>query len=62
MKFRNTLTIAAATVATIVVSIALPSCQGRRMDNMVPTGETVKVVIAEPAVADTITPPASEIL
>lgn len=40
--------IAAATVATIVVSICLVSCQGRRMSNMQPLGETVEVNI-EPA-------------
>ncbi len=62
MKYKNILTIAATAVATIVVSIALPSCQGRTMENMKPTGETVEVVINEPATVDSITSTASEIL
>lgn len=48
MKYRAIRTIAAASVATIVVSICLTSCEGRRMSNMVPAGETVEVEI-EPA-------------
>lgn len=42
-------TIAAAAVATIVVSATLlAGCKGRKMSNMEPTGETVEVVISNP--------------
>lgn len=51
MKYKNTGTIAAAVVATIVVSICLGSCQGRKMSNMEPLGETVEVVIDTPDTA-----------
>lgn len=48
MKIRNRLTIAATAVASIVVSATLlPACQGRKMSNMEPTGETVDVVIGQ---------------
>lgn len=40
-------TIAAAMVATIVVSLSfLPSCEGRKMSNMKPLDETVEVAVA----------------
>lgn len=53
MKLRNSFlntskTIAAAMVATIVISVCaviLTGCKGRKMTNMEPTGETVEVVI-----------------
>lgn len=46
MKTYNPKAIAAAMAATIVVSMmALTSCEGRKMTNMEPTGETVEVVI-----------------
>lgn len=48
MRFKSNKTIAAATVATIVISISvltLTGCQGRKMSNMEPTGETVEVEI-----------------
>lgn len=46
MKIFKVKTIAVASAATIVVSImALTSCEGRRMSNMKPTGETVEVVV-----------------
>lgn len=38
-------TIAAAFAATIVASIGLCSCEGRKMSNMEPNGETVEVVV-----------------
>ncbi|MDE7180737.1 MAG: hypothetical protein K2N88_06025 [Muribaculaceae bacterium] len=47
-------TIAAAVVATIVVSISLTSCEGRRMSNMEPNGETVDVVIEKPLPNDSV--------
>lgn len=48
MKRDNHLTIAVAAAATIVVSSTLlPSCQGRKMSNMEPTGDTVEVVIGQ---------------
>lgn len=50
MTRKKTKGIAAATVAVILFSLLLPSCKGRRMTDMVPTGETVTLSI------DTITP------
>lgn len=47
---------AVSMAATIVASLSCASCQGRKMSNMVPKGETVEVVIED---ADTIVPPAS---
>ena len=44
---------AAASVATIVVSLLFASCEGRKMSNMTPTGETVEVVIGDNAAVDT---------
>ena len=41
-------TIAAASVATMVVSFFLSSCEGRKMSNMKPAGETVEVNIDRP--------------
>lgn len=52
MRFKSNKTIAAAIVATIVISISaltLTGCQGRKMSNMEPTGETVEVEINTPA-------------
>lgn len=52
----NLKAIAAATVAAIAFSGILLSCQGRKMSNMEPTGDTVEVVISAPdAAADTVT-------
>lgn len=45
--------IAAAVVATILVSFLLGACQGRKMSNMTPTGDTVEVEVA--VVSDSIT-------
>ena len=45
MKKTHIPTVAAALAATIVVSLLLSSCQGRKMSNMEPTGETVEVVV-----------------
>lgn len=59
MRKQNKKTIAAAAVATIVVSLTmLTGCEGRRMSNMTPTGETVELNIDEPAhaPADSIIP------
>ena len=45
MKKNNKWTIAAAMVATIVISVcSLSSCKGRRMSDMEPDGDTVEVV------------------
>lgn len=44
--------IAAALTATIAVSAILTGCEGRKMSNMTPDGETVEVVVEEPS-ADT---------
>lgn len=44
MKKLRSLSIAAALpAATIVVSLLCASCEGRKMSNMVPKGETVEV-------------------
>lgn len=51
MKYRKILTIAAALVATIVISAGMQSCQGRKMSNMEPKGETVEVDIPTPVSA-----------
>lgn len=45
--------IAAAFVATIFASLLLSSCEGRKMSNMTPTGDTVEVAVTE--VTDTLT-------
>ncbi len=42
--------VAIMVAATMVLLLA--SCQGRTTDNMVPKGQTVDVVISEPATAD----------
>lgn len=48
MKRHISKTIAAAMVATIVISISmLTACEGRKMTNMVPTGETVEVNVGQ---------------
>lgn len=49
-------TIAAALVATIVVSGLCLSCRGRRASDMVPTGDTVEVAVCR---ADTTLAPCS---
>lgn len=58
MKKNNKWTIAAAMVATIVISIcSFPSCKGRRMSDMKPDGDTVEVEVGNPdtsSVTDTI--------
>lgn len=38
-------------VATIVASFSLASCEGRKMSNMKPTGDTVEVVVSTPETA-----------
>lgn len=60
MKIFSLSTIAATTVATIVVSLSLVSCQGRKMSNMEPLGETVEVVIDRPD-STAVQPAGSEI-
>lgn len=45
MKKNHRLAIAAGALATIVTSLALASCEGRKMTNMQPAGETVEVII-----------------
>lgn len=58
MKFNYRKSIAAAaSTATIAASFLLVSCEGRKMSNMEPTGETVEVVIND---ADTAPPQASD--
>lgn len=58
MKKMNIKAIAAAFVATVALSCIMTSCEGRKMSNMEPTGETVEVdvdvVPAEATVADSI--------
>ncbi len=43
-------------VGSVLLSLALMSCQGRTMKNMEPTGETVEVVVSTSpdAVEDTL--------
>ena len=48
MKKNNRKAIAAAMVATIAASLTFSGCEGRKMSNMTPDGETVQVVIDEP--------------
>lgn len=36
---------AACMIATIAASFSLASCEGRKMSNMQPTGDTVEVVV-----------------
>lgn len=45
MKTYNLKAIAATSVAAFAVSILLPGCEGRKMSNMTPDGETVEVVV-----------------
>lgn len=48
MKSNKTKAIAAAALAaTIVASFSAVSCQGRKMSNMVPKGETIEVYVAD---------------
>lgn len=54
MKRHHLPTIAATTIATIVVSILLTACEGRRMSNMQPSGDTVEVVIDHPDTIPTL--------
>lgn len=56
MKLNNPKAVAAILpgVATIVASIFMTSCEGRRMSNMVPTGDTVEVIIEQPQEVDTL--------
>ena len=53
IKKRNAIA-AALTVATIAVSFSLASCQGRRMSDMEPKGETVEVSVDTPETVDSI--------
>lgn len=48
MNIKNNLKGIAASVAAILFSCLLSSCQGRKMTNMQPTGDTVEVEIAAP--------------
>lgn len=48
------MTVAAVLAATTVVSFSLASCQGRKMDNMQPKGETVEVDIMPAPEEDSI--------
>ena len=41
-----------AIMAGAAMMLLFGSCKGRTASNMVPTGETVEVVISEPATAD----------
>lgn len=40
--------IAATSIAAIAFAFTLASCQGRKMNNMQPTGDTVEVSISSP--------------
>lgn len=54
MRIKSSKAIAAAMVATIVISIStLTACEGRKMSNMTPTGDTVEVEVSTQAAADT---------
>lgn len=46
--------IAATSVAAIAFSFILASCQGRTMNNMEPTGDTVEVNITSAEAVDTL--------
>lgn len=54
VKIKHLRTIAAAMVATIVSSVALCGCSGRKMSNMEPTGETVEVEVISAEVSDSV--------
>ncbi len=54
------MTVAAAVAATIVFSVSLTSCQGRKMDNMEPKGETVEVDISTAKEADSAMQPTDD--
>lgn len=54
MKKINIKRIAVAIVATILVSITLASCEGRKMSNMQPTGDTVELEVVPVSPADSI--------
>lgn len=45
MKTYTYKAIAATLVAAFAISILLSSCEGRKMSNMTPNGETVEVVV-----------------
>jgi hypothetical protein len=45
MKTYNIKAIAATSVAAFAVSMLLSGCEGRKMSNMTPDGETVEVVV-----------------
>lgn len=61
MKRHINKTIAAAAVATIVVSLSLlPSCKGRRMSDMVPAGDTVEVEVGQVTDSAATAPVATE--
>lgn len=54
----NKKVIAAALVATIAVSVPLlTSCEGRKMSNMKPTGETVEVDLSSQLHPDSVPAP-----
>lgn len=62
MKIFKAKTIAVVSAATIVVSImALTSCEGRRMSNMKPTGETVDVVVNDTPEVDGLEVPGTAV-
>lgn len=49
MGIKSSKAIAAAMVATIVISMSmLTACEGRKMSNMTPTGDTVELEVARP--------------
>lgn len=45
MKTYTPKAIAATLVAAFAISILLLSCEGRKMSNMTPNGETVEVIV-----------------
>lgn len=51
-KRMNEKRIAAAFVATILISVSLCGCSGRKMSNMEPLGETVEVEVTNAEASD----------
>ena len=43
---------AAILLVAAVLSLSFSACKGRTADNMVPSGDTVEVVISQPSVDD----------
>lgn len=48
MKTHSNKAIVAAIAATVAASFMFTGCEGRKMSNMTPDGETVEVIIGEP--------------